>query len=76
MDHIAGDVTQAYPKRAGLQRFVRHLLFVKPDVLIVIDDIAVDKIADLELRLHTESSQLQTGCGRLSRDRRPGGSAC
>lgn len=56
LDHIAGDVTAAYPERAGLQRFVRHLLFVKPDVLIVIDDIALDKSADLELRLHTESS--------------------
>ncbi len=56
LDHIAGDVTAAYPKRAGLQRFVRHLLFVKPDVLIVIDDIAADRSRDLELRLHTESS--------------------
>lgn len=57
MDHMAGDVTQAYPKRVGLQRFVRHLLFVKPDVLIVIDDIAVDRVANLELRLHTESAR-------------------
>jgi hypothetical protein len=56
LDHIAGDVTAAYPKRAGLERFVRHLLFVKPDVLIVIDDIAADRSRDLELRLHTESS--------------------
>ncbi len=55
-DHIVGDVTAAYPKRLGLERFIRHLLFVKPDVLIVIDDIAVDKDRDLELRLHTESS--------------------
>ncbi len=56
LDHIAGDVTAAYPLRAGLERFVRHLLFVKPDVLIVVDDIAVNRAADLELRLHTESS--------------------
>ncbi len=54
LDHIVGDVTAAYPKRLGLERFVRHLLFVKPDVLIVIDDIAVDKSRNLELRLHTE----------------------
>jgi hypothetical protein len=56
LDHIAGDVTAAYPKTAGLKRFVRHLFFVKPDVLIVLDDISLDKSADLELRLHTESS--------------------
>ncbi|MCU0915674.1 MAG: DUF4962 domain-containing protein [Planctomycetes bacterium] len=56
LDHIVGDVTAAYPKRAGLDRFVRHLLFVKPDVLILVDDIAVNAATDLELRLHTEST--------------------
>jgi hypothetical protein len=54
-DLIVGDVTAAYPQRLGLEGFVRHLLFVKPGVLIVIDDIAVGKDRDLELRLHTES---------------------
>jgi hypothetical protein len=63
LDHIAGDVTAAYPKRAGLERFVRHLLFVKPDVLIVVDDIAVDRSRDLELRLHTESSDCKQDNG-------------
>ncbi len=63
LDHITGDVTSAYPKRVGLQRFVRHLLFVKPEVLIVIDDIALEKSADLELRLHTESSDCRQDQG-------------
>ena len=56
LDHIAGDVTAAYPKRLGLENFVRHLLFIKPDVLIIVDDIALNRNADLEIRLHTESS--------------------
>jgi hypothetical protein len=63
LDHIAGDATQAYPKRLGLERFVRHLLFVKPDVLLVLDDIALDRSADLELRLHTESSDCRESDG-------------
>jgi len=63
LDHIAGDATEAYPKRSGLERFVRHLLFVKPDVLIVIDDITLDRTADLELRLHTESSDCRESDG-------------
>lgn len=65
LDHIAGDVTAAYPKSTGLEHFVRHLLFVKPNVLIVVDDIALNKNAGLELRLHTESSnckQQDGGC--------------
>jgi len=59
LDHIAGDATAAYPQRLGLERFVRHLLFVKPDVLLIVDDIAVDAVADLELRLHPESRDCQ-----------------
>ena len=38
-DHIAADVAQAYPRSLGLKRFVRHLLFIKPDVLLVLDDV-------------------------------------
>jgi hypothetical protein len=55
LDHITGDATAAYPARTGLKRFVRHLLFLKPDVLLVLDDLALDRRANLELRLHPES---------------------
>ena len=40
-DYVVGDVTRAYHPSLGLQRFVRHLLFVKPDVLVVADEIAL-----------------------------------
>jgi hypothetical protein len=56
LDHITGDATEAYHPDAGLKRFVRHLLFVKPNVLIAIDDIAVDRERDLELRFHPEAT--------------------
>ena len=54
-DRIAGDATEAYPKALGLRRYSRQLLYLKPDVLIVCDDIAVDQARDLELRFHPES---------------------
>ena len=38
-DHIAADVAPAYPGSMGLTRFKRHLLFIKPDVLVVLDDV-------------------------------------
>ena len=41
LDHITGDATEAYPRDIGLRHYVRHLLFLKPDVLIVVDDIAL-----------------------------------
>ncbi len=58
LDHITGDAAAAYSKELGLQRFERHLLFIKPNVLIVIDDIALDTPKTLELFFHPES---QTG---------------
>ena len=54
MDHIVGDATQAYPQATGLQTYVRHLLFVKPDILIVLDDVRLSQNAELELRFHPE----------------------
>ncbi len=40
-DYVAGDVTRAYHPALGLRRFVRHLLFVKPDILMVADEVAL-----------------------------------
>jgi len=40
-DYLVGDVTRAYHPALGLTRFVRHLLFVKPDVLLVADEFAL-----------------------------------
>jgi beta-lactamase class A len=40
-DYVVGDVTRAYHPALGLRRFLRHLLFVKPDVLLVADEIAL-----------------------------------
>lgn len=54
-DHMVGDATAAYPASLGLRRFQRHLVFLKPDVLIVADDIATDRPRELELRFHPES---------------------
>jgi Domain of unknown function (DUF4962)/Heparinase II/III-like protein len=40
-DYVVGDVTRAYHPALGLTRFVRHLLFMKPDVLLVADEIGL-----------------------------------
>jgi hypothetical protein len=61
IDQISGDATEAYSKELGLKRFVRHLVFVKPDVLIVADEILLDKPSSLELRLHPEQQADRQG---------------
>lgn len=59
LDYIVGDATSTYPAASGLKRYVRRLLFLKPDVLIVVDDIATDTPRDLELRFHPEQKTAQ-----------------
>jgi len=54
LDHIVGDATDAYQKSSGLTRFVRHLIFVKPNVLIIVDDIVSEKLSELDLFFHLE----------------------
>jgi hypothetical protein len=66
-DHVAGDAAAAYPVERGLKRFVRHLIFLKPDVLIVADDIETEKDADLELRFHTEEPLIRDGAALVAR---------
>ena len=53
-DEIAAQAAPAYPASLGVKSFVRRLHFLKPDVLIVTDDIEVDRARRLELRFHPE----------------------
>ena len=55
VDRISGDAAAIYPAAAGLKHYVRSLYFLKPDVLIVADDIETSEPRRLELRFHTES---------------------
>ncbi len=55
VDRISGDATGLYPAAAGLKRYLRSLYFLKPDVLILVDDIEAAEPRHLELRFHTES---------------------
>jgi acetyl esterase/lipase len=38
-DYVVGEVARAYHPALGLRRFTRHLLLVKPDVLLVADEV-------------------------------------
>src|SRR5262245_21970684 len=51
-DYIVGDATEAYPRNSGLRRFERRVLFLKPDVAIIVDNIEADAGRSLELRFH------------------------
>ena len=54
LDRITGEAAGAYPPGLGVKKFVRHVLFLKPDVLIVADDIALGGAKKLDLFFHPE----------------------
>jgi hypothetical protein len=51
-DYWIGRGAAAYPAASGLKRFDRHVIFLKPDILVVIDDLAANAIADFSLLWH------------------------
>ena len=54
LDEIRGDAAAAYPPESGLVRFLRRAYFLKPDVLILVDEVELDAACALELRFHPE----------------------
>ena len=52
-DYVAGDATAAY--QGKLTRFVRHIAFAKPDVIVIYDDLAAPKPATFQLMFHALS---------------------
>jgi Domain of unknown function (DUF4962)/Heparinase II/III-like protein len=57
LDEIVGEAAPAYPAALGLKRYTRRLLFLKPDTLIVVDDIELAHSAPMELRFHPEAQE-------------------
>jgi hypothetical protein len=58
MDYIAGEAAAAYPTASGLglpgTRFRRRLIYLRPDVLIVLDSVSLNAANALELRFFPE----------------------
>jgi hypothetical protein len=48
-DYVAGDATEAYP---NVERFVRHVVFAKPDVIVILDDVRARRPATYQWMLH------------------------
>jgi hypothetical protein len=59
MDHVIGEAAEAYNPNMDLKKFTRHLLYIKPDVLIVADDILLDSPHNLELRFHPGPQEIE-----------------
>mgnify|MGYP003290403054 CR=1 FL=1 len=54
-DYFVGAGANAYKDNMGVVKYDRHMLFVKPDVLIVLDDVELLEESDIEFRFFPES---------------------
>jgi hypothetical protein len=62
-DYMVGDAMNIYPPEAGLRKFHRHFLFVRPDIVLVADDLEADPPAVFEWLLQAESTVEEKGSG-------------
>ena len=53
-DYIIGDAENIYPESSSLEKFLRHLVFIKPDIIVVIDELEAARPVQFEWRLNTE----------------------
>ena len=59
IDYIVGDAADSYDKAAtGLRKFNRHMIFIKPDVIIYVDDIETETEKQLKTRLWPSSQNI------------------
>ena len=52
MDYVIANVAPAYGPAAGLERFLRHMIYVRPDTVVLIDELATRSDATFELWFH------------------------
>ncbi len=55
-DYVIGDADSIYPESAGLKKFYRHLIYIKPDVILIVDELEAERAVQFEWRLHVEQS--------------------
>ncbi len=62
-DWYTADATSAYPEAVGLSQFIRHVLFVRPDVVVIVDELAAVRPVRFELLYQLAGEARQTDQG-------------
>ncbi len=55
-DYIIGDAENIYKPETGLKKFLRHFIYLKPDFIIVLDELRAEQPAQFEWLLHTDGN--------------------
>jgi len=59
-DYVAGDAAGAYPKGAR-EQFTRHILFIKPELIVIYDVLRAPKRSTFEWHLHSPTKMSVAG---------------
>ncbi len=60
-DYARADASGIYRPAARLERFIRHLVFIKPHDILIVDELEAAVKSRFEWRLHTEDEILTIG---------------
>lgn len=60
-DYVIGDAGNVYPDEAGLAHFRRHLLFLKPSTVVILDDVATRTKSRVDWLLQARDRAERTG---------------
>jgi hypothetical protein len=60
-DYVIGDAGNVYVEEAGLSHFRRHLLFLKPNIVVILDDLKGKQPSKFEWLLQAYDKLKQTG---------------
>ena len=55
-DYVIGDAYGIYPRDLGLRRFLRHVIYLKPDIFIIVDELETWAPSTFEWLLHYEGT--------------------
>jgi len=52
-DYVVGDAGAVYREETGLKKFLRHMIYLKPEIIVVVDELSAATPAKFEWLLHT-----------------------
>lgn len=55
VDYMIGNVAPAYKPEAGLTRFLRHLIYLRPDTVVIVDELTAVIPSTFELWFHADT---------------------
>lgn len=64
-DYVIGDAGNIYVEEAGAKHFRRHLLFLKPDIVVILDDLKGKKPSRFQWLLQAYDQAKETGKGEF-----------